>query len=303
MTRFRQALHKQGHLILNHDLYAWAAVVLFAAIPFFVWLSVALVAFITLRKGPTAGIKALSLGIIALSSLSWTTRSLGTVLGVLLTYLPCFIAAYVLRQTVNIRMAINSLLLLACLLLAVIHWIYPEYIEVQYQFVRLLFKEFNYDGALTSWLDNATGQSNFIAASYVLGAQILSHMLSAVSSLVLARSFQAMLFNPGGCREEITHYRASQWSLILLVYSLWGFTQQVGLAVSLLPVLVVYFAGAGLSFGLFLLGNKLKRGILLVSLVTLIFFPVIMLPLYVLVGVLDSIINFRSHFMRQMAPK
>lgn len=62
MLRLGELLRKQGHFLLENDHYALLYIAILALIPFATWLSVAIVALITLRKGWVSGLKGLMIG-------------------------------------------------------------------------------------------------------------------------------------------------------------------------------------------------------------------------------------------------
>ncbi|OCH99134.1 hypothetical protein A8135_07715 [Legionella jamestowniensis] len=295
MTRFGELLRKQGRFLLENETYALAYIAILALVPFAAWLSAAIIALLTLRKGWMPGFKGVAVGVLALlllSSLS-SSWSLAFITAVM-AFLPCYLAAGVLHSTTNWRFAVAFIVLQALIGILLIHWLAPEFINEQYQFIQAVLKQLERDDVIADLLSNQNTVNPIVIANYVMGIQAVSIVLSTIASLMLARSVQSGLFYPGGYRQEMLNFRASSLGVILLVIAVVAAYQENPLAISVLPVLVVYYAGAGISIGFNAL-YKGKKGMsrLILLLIPLILLPFVIIPIYVVLGALDSLFNFR----------
>eukprot|EP01012_Entosiphon_sulcatum_P040610 TRINITY_DN54299_c0_g1_i1.p1 TRINITY_DN54299_c0_g1~~TRINITY_DN54299_c0_g1_i1.p1 ORF type:complete len:127 (-),score=1.98 TRINITY_DN54299_c0_g1_i1:11-391(-) len=70
MARLGEFLDRQGRLMVENDRLAWCYIAALALIPFSAWLSAAIIALITLRKGWLEGFKGFAVATITLLILS-----------------------------------------------------------------------------------------------------------------------------------------------------------------------------------------------------------------------------------------
>lgn len=304
MARIGDFLAKQGRFLLENDSQALIYIAVLALLPFAGWLSAAIMALITLRKGWSDGFRACMVGFAALLILSLIKMSFATALiTAALAFLPCYLAAALLHSMGSWKFVVGIIVLQALAVIALIHWLSPEFITNQFQYIQAIVKELKGEGANASTLvllGNQSKHNQVILANYLLGIQSLSIVLSAFASLMLARSVQSSLFYPGGFRQEMLGFRASSFGVILFIFAVWGAYEQSPLAISCLPILVTYYVFAGLSLIFSFLAKKknlVNLGILGVSLilVPLVILPMIVLPIYVMLGALDSLLNFRTY--------
>lgn len=294
MSSVSEFLRKQGYFLLENEIFSLFCVATLAFIPLVNWLSVGVVALITLRKGGKKALKVLVAGMLSILLLSWLsseTFAQGVMAAVSL-FFPCYIMAIILRLTVDWRITADITVLFTVLIISLLYRFVPDLIQRQQDFIHILEQNPSFSDLLT----NPNMPSREIIASYLIGIQGVSIVLSALTSLLLARSIQARLFYPEGYRQEILNFRASSWMLFFLGFAALGVYWSYPIAISSLPILVIYFASAGLSFlGYFLLhGKRKKRGVWLV--LPLILIPFIFLPICIILGILDGLINFRSRW-------
>ncbi|ARG97665.1 DUF2232 domain-containing protein [Legionella micdadei] len=299
MARLGEFLGKQGRLLLENDRLALLYIAVLALIPFAAWLSAAVVALITLRKGWLDGFKGFVVATLTLLILSLPSMPLSAaVITALMAFLPCYLTAALLHSTTSLKIAGFFIVLQALLVIALIHWLAPEFISNQYLYVQAIIKELereSSDGNMTSLLSNNEAVNKIVIANYIVGVQAVSVLLSAVVSLLLARSVQSRLYYPGGFKRDLVAFRASGFGVIILAIAMIGAYRHNPLALSCLPVLAVYYVFAGLSLSFNVLAKDKGVGTLALLLVPLILLPFVMLPVYVIFGALDSLFNFRLH--------
>lgn len=299
MIRLGDFLAKQGRFLLENDNQALFWIAVLALIPFAGWLSAAVMALITLRKGWAEGLKGLLVAFLVLLLVSLMAMPFSAALiTAVIAFLPCYLTAGVLHSTASWRVAGGVIVLQALLAIALIHWLAPEFIMHQYQYVQAIVKELEKEGSTSSSLVLLSNKNRFnqiAMANYLIGVQSLSLALSALFSLLLARFVQSRLFYPGGFRKEMLAVRASSLGLILLVFVVLGAYWHSPLAISCLPILVAYYVLVGLSLAFNILAKGKGIGTFILLIVPLILLPFVMLPIYVILGALDSLFNFRSY--------
>jgi hypothetical protein len=299
MARLGDFLGKQGRFLLENDTQALIYIAVLALIPFAGWLSAAVVALITLRKGLSDGFKCFVVAFMALLVLSLMTMSFSAAcITAAMAFLPCYLTAAVLHETASWKVAVGFIVLQALLVIALIHWLAPEFITNQFQYIQAILKQLERESADSSalvLLNNQSKLTQTVIANYLLGVQAISVVMSALASLMLARSVQSRLFYPGGFRQEMLAFRANSFGVFLLGFAAIGAYQHNPLAISCLPILVTYFVFAGLSLTFSVMTKDKGIGTLILLTVPLILLPFVTLPVYVILGSLDSLFNFRSY--------
>ncbi|MBA2656868.1 MAG: DUF2232 domain-containing protein [Tatlockia sp.] len=299
MTRLGSFLDKQGRFLIENDRQALIYIAVLALIPFTGWLAAAIIALITLRKGWQQGFKGFFVAFLALLILSLMTLPLNAALtNSALVFLPCFLTAAVLHSTASWKLAGGFIVLQVLLILVLIHWLAPEFIMNQIQYIQSAFQVYKKEGFDSSAIDLLMNQSKpglKIIANYLIGIQSLILAISTLASLALARSVQSSIYYPGGFKQEMLEFRASAPGVFLLGLVALGAYKHNLIAISCLPILVTYYMFAGLSLTYRIFAHGKGIGSLVLLIVPLLVLPFIMLPIYAIVGALDSLFNLRTH--------
>lgn len=182
----------------------------------FAWIGAAAVALVTLRRGASQGSQVLfwamcpALVIAAMGDTGPAT----TLLGVML-------AAVILRQTASWQLALLAAVASGVLTAVVMATLGQDYVE---EILRLLGDAFK---QLASESKESI-ESVTPTVSQISGLLGLSNAFVVVVSLILARWWQSVLYNPGGFGSEFKSLRLSPQLTVLLV--------ALGLVVSMLGV-------------------------------------------------------------------
>lgn len=295
MSHVNGFIRKQGQRLLEDNRSALLYAVLLAVFPFTTWLSQALISLVTLRKGWRDGAMLLMPVMTAFLACSLVTAPPQlAIMNTLLTFIPCFIATCVLGITASWRAVAGVFFLLVSLGAIVFQIFMPEFIMAQYQYLYAVIHELHPD-VLSRFVNDTTGLNQLMLANALFGLQLASIVVSAILPLTLARSVQSQLYYPGGYRQEMLALRSNKIGLLLLVLMLVAVNQSKMIAMNILPLLVLYFLAAGLSLSFNVLARKKMRGVMLILLAPLVLVPFIMLPVYVILGSLDSLFNLRLY--------
>ena len=274
-------------------------IAILAIIPFAAWLSAAIIALITLRRGWREGFRVLAVAILSFTVLSLMSMPFTQALSAaLLAFLPCYLTAGILHATASWRLVGFAIVLQALFVVMLIHWLAPELMMNQYRYILSVLQEMakeSPDSTVASLFNNQNALNQQIFASYFLGIQSVSISLSTVISVALARSVQSKMFYPGGFKQEMLGFRASGLGVILLFAASLSSYKHNSFAVSCLPILVVYFVTAGLSLSFNILAKGRGVGTFILLLIPLALLPFFMIPMYVAIGVLDSLFNIRLY--------
>lgn len=297
MTAIREGFfQRHARKILASERYALVAALILAAMPFMGWLAEALVALVTLRQGAKAGAKLLIPVMLVHTLVSiWSIPVSMALMLAMLNVLPCYIAAHVLRTTTSWRAVASVLLSLVVLGAMVLQMLFPAFINDQYMHLEAMLKSLasNQANFLDFWLRH--GVSPLVLANYLLGVQAVSLVFSAMVPLFVARTLQAQLYYPGGFREELFNFRGDKISLIVLGLLMLAAYFEQYLAINSLPLVLFYFVLAGLSLGAYMFSNMRPLAAMAILVLPIIFLSWVMLPLYALIGALDSVFDFRSY--------
>ena len=261
------------------------AVVFATGTVLFAWLGAAIVALVTLREGTRQGSFVLFWGLLPATYLA----SIGDT-GPIVTLLGAALTAAALRLTGSWSWALVTAVGSGLLTAIVLSTVGAGYVELILQLLRETFAEL----AKQSANPEAAAQLVLPTALQIAGLMGLTNAFTAVMCLLLARWWQALLYNPGGFQAEFHRLRLAPQLTVLLI--------ALGLALSLMGpdyrfwavifALPLVFSGFALMHGL-AAQRQLKSswlGLLYGS--WLMLTPVRALVL--LLAVADSWLDFRS---------
>lgn len=252
---------------------------LFAVVPMLYVFSAALVALTTLRHGLTVGTRILVVALIG-GLISWQLSGvpLSMVVLVVVTLL-----AVVLRVTDNWGRTLILGSVLGVLLAVVAQFLYQDQFSA---FVEL------FQNALAGGRTDTAEWQMLESLKPIVGFLILSsQVLESVLALLLARYWQAGLYNPGGLKAEMHVLRFSLQEAVFLVAAI-ALAFVVQPAAIMLFGIPFVFAGMALMHGVV---AKLKLGgqWLVALYIALVLFNQILVPLLVLAVLVDTFVDIR----------
>lgn len=266
---------------------AVAAAAIAALVPWLFWLSAAIAALVTLRRGMSP---ALPVILAAALPAGWWWMQ-GDVIP-----LACVLLATLMAVVLRSRARWSEALIVGVLASAVMVqlgvFVPPGGVGPLLEQLRQGSAEVD---AMLRELANQGIATEQLATLLVGGVTGVMVSLAAVGCLALGRAWQAGLYNPGGFREEFHGLRlAPREFAILLVLGIVGLVLLPGLAMlAWVPLLV---AGIALIHGI--IGIKGMNGLWLVAFYVLLIatWPTILIVL--LLAVIDSFANFRERLAR-----
>lgn len=277
---------------------AIAVGLLLTILPLLGWISNVLICLVTLRKGAKEGIILLlwtSLPVIVIASLGNPWIVLYNIVG---GSLFAYLLALVLRQTQSWKKVLEVGMFLGLLVVLLVHMLVPD---VNAWWVKQLS---HYALLIKSQLNFVVNveQLQFFT-KFATGLQIAFLSLGALINLAFARGLQSMLYNPGHLRPELEAVRLSQWDALALLLIAIASLMRFLLAQDALPIVILAFTLAGLSFvhALAHLSNKFSKGwFLLFYGLLIVFFPYLT-ALLVVVAVMDSYVDFRHRLLNKLS--
>ncbi len=285
---------KHSKTLLENKQHAILCAVVLSMLLFASWLSVALVMLITLRKGAKSGFEIMLPAVIMHAvPLIMMVPLESAIMNTLIAYLPCYAAALSLRRTASWPAVFGVFLIQALVCFSAIQLLAPDFIVDQFNQFKSILTEYKEYQHLVS--DNADGLSSFILAQLFFGIQILSVIVSAIISLLFARSIQSKLFMPGGFREEVLRFRSGRLSFLVLLGVSIASYYEIPLAINLLPLVLCYFLISGFSLAYYILARKNQVRVAILLFLLILFKPSFVLLAYIVFGSLDSLFNFRLY--------
>lgn len=275
-----------AQFVMRGPLQAAGVSVVTMAIPLLFWIGAAVIGLVILRLGLRQGV---NIGIWALlPALGWATVGGDpTSLAVLMIVV---VMTAILRLQVSWERALLAASAMTIVIGMLLPVLYPAMLEQLVQTGVSFYQQYNAEVAreLGDQLEpvirqtmNASMAGTFLVAGVVL--------------TMLARSWQAKLYNPGGFREEFHGFRLSGPAAVVCVLVMVG-----GPLVGLNPVLVVWAAGLplvvaaiALVHGLVGLRNMGTQWLVMFYIALLILGPSLLLLLVVLAFV-DSWLDIRG---------
>ena len=264
----------------------------------FAWLGAAAVALVIMRLGMNAGVTVLLAAIVP--GAFWTM--LNGEIGPLSTVLCVAMIALVLRWTRDWSSVMVALpMVIGCWCMSLLLFapeLFAGWLAQLQQVTDQLFARMNEQR-------EAAGQEVIAdmpqqTVEQLLGVFALMQLLSSVLSLMVARWMQALLYNPGGFREEIHGLRLNKWHVVLLVLGLVLLSNNETYRIwSWLFALPICIAGLALVHGVFRLRNISGQWLLLFYIA--LFFLAPLTPLLMMLAIADSALDFRGR-LRSAAP-
>ena len=268
--------------------YAAAVAALATLVPWLYWLGAAIAGLVTLRKGFAPALPVILATAIP-AGWWWVQGDVVPLVSVLLVTL----MAVVLRERMHWGITLIAGTIAASVMVQMGVFSPPQGAEQMLEQLRQGSQEAD---RMLSELTSQGYNTQTLAMLVVSNVTGLFVLLSAIACLILARSWQAGLYNPGGFRAEFHAFRlAPRELLVLFAIGVVGMLLGVyALAMfSWIPLLV---AGIALIHGV--IGLKGMNGLWLVAFYILLIttWPTILIVL--LLGLMDTFANVRARLAR-----
>ena len=258
--------------------------VVFAALPLAYWVSAAVVALVILHRGFNQGLNILLLAL--LPGIVWYAAQ--QEMTVIMVILGCALMAAVLRLTVSLPHALTVSLVPGILTVLLLPSLSPTWFEMLQQgadeYLVLLVAKNPQADLFEPWL-----------LPMLLGGIAALIQLFAIGALLMARSWQSKLYNPGGYSEEFQSLRMPYWYVLLAgVFFVIGASDPDWVGV--VPVLMVPLFIMGISlihYGV--KQRQISNQWLMFFYISFLFFLPYMYALLILVALMDVVFNFRKY--------
>lgn len=264
------------------------AIMLFGFIPFVSWLSPSIVALVALRKGISEGVL-MALWALLPAIYFWREGD-GVALPLIIVVL---VSSLVLRRTISLEFAVLTQLVIAAITTVVV----VEFKFLPYEMLLDVFKQLlakvELNKQITMPLLEPEHYELLVANFYSLS---LGSM--ALLALLVARWWQAMLYNPGGFQQEFHQLRLPPlWATGITALLLTAGANPLTGSLVLLLTLPILIAGLALVHGGVKSLGAGRRSLSVFYIALFMLGPYLYIPLLVL-AVADSFFDFRRRLKK-----
>lgn len=281
-------MQRLAEFILRGPVYAVGVAVIAMAVPFLFWISAAAVGLVTLRLGPRQG---LNIGIWALlPGAAWLLWGMDPApLAVLVLTM---VMSAILQVTVSWEKALVGGAVTAIAVAHAIPLIAPDFFGQVTGMAEQVYSEM--DSEATANLPEGQDPASVIRMMMIATLGLLNYGLAVLSTL-LARGWQARLFNPGGLKREFHEFRLSAPVALALLVVLGlgdfvGFNPTLLLLVLGLPLIM---AGLALVHGV-VAKRELAGGWLIGFYIALIILMPWLFLVLIIAAIIDSWFDIRQ---------
>jgi hypothetical protein len=282
-----------------------AFAVLSLMLPPFSYVSGGIIALVTLRKGAGEGaIVSLVAGAIMAALSMFTMGHIVLAAAYLVVvWLPIWILAQVLRRTVSLPLTLSVAAALGMLGVLAIHLLLDDPVA----WWRAILEQFYSQALSQAQLPEAglsVDEMLDTMSKMMTGLMASAFIVSLIFSLVLGRWWQAMLYNPGGFKQEFLSLRLDKTSAIIVVVVMVVAVVSTGfgnIATDLAAVVMTIASIPGLALMHDWVANGGGNVIFLVVLYALMLFAMPqMTAALALSGIIDSWIDLRRFFKKNI---
>lgn len=298
-----QAINQFGHFLLRKRLHAGVAALLFAiapvlGIPFIGWLATIIIGLVTLRQGAGEGLVVLGWSAIPAVVMTFIATDAFLLSQVITSGLVVWFLAITLNARYSWSHLIEIMAWLAIAAILIAHGasdnIYAFWATKLNAIVAHYNQQFADDGIKVSLSTTNMYYITHVATGFFV-AMVL---LNAVFNLLVARWWQAKLFNPGGFQREFLSIRLSYRLVIALAVFALLAAFKVNWVLDLFPiVLIAFFVGGFSVMNAWLLHLKNGRIWMILFLVLLIVRFMFIGAAVMIVAMVDSVVDIRKRWI------
>ncbi len=289
LARFILKGHAQAALV------AASMAILGVIIPPAAWISAAAIVLVTLVQGMQRGLitTVWSLaGAAVFSYLIFAAPQVAMVF-VLIVWLPAWLAAVILRQTVSLAYSLQILTVAAMLVTAMVYTLYPDIGEYWREPLDQMIVQ------LAEQSDDFTlaelQQTEDWIIAFLPGLFVGSILFGTMLSLFLGRWWQAVFYNPGGFAREFQSLNLGKVSaLVAIVLMVMAMTTSSMFVLALVTIVSVLYSIQALSLLHAVINRRQLNGAWLFVIYVIMFFIPQVLLLLIVASLADPWLDIRN---------
>jgi len=267
------------------------------AFPPMVVLSNAAIALITLRKGWQQGIvyALIATATLVIISVVKNLDAFNGVIAGVVTWLPIVLITSILAITSSWTKTLQLILLITVIGVLLFHMLYPDaaafWIQLLEPIKPLLKAGYGFSDAKIDEVINNSSQ-------WMTGTFAAALALITIISLIMARSWQARLYNPGGFGEEFRQIQlGKQVTIGLLAATAIAVLTDNQLIIEIIMVAIAIFMFQGLSLVHSIVNQRgMSDGWLIAFYILMFLLLIQMIVLLATLGIIDNFVNFRQKY-------
>lgn len=212
------------------------------------WISAAAIVLMTLVHGPKSGLITTALSLLGAAIFSYMIFATPqvAVIFVLLAWLPAWLIAMILRQTVSLAFSLQVLAAFSLLAVVLVYMLFPNFGELWREPLDQMIAELVRQSDEFSLEELKQTQDWLI--EFLPGLFASSIMFGTMLSLFLGRWWQAVYYNPGGFAEEFQSLNLGKISaLVAIAIMLIAMLANSVFAIALVTVVFVLYGMQALS--------------------------------------------------------
>jgi len=280
-------------------LIAASMAILGLAIPPAAWISAAAIVLITLVNGPKNGLICITLSLLGAAIFAMLIFSAPqlAIIFVLIAWLPAWVLAAVLRQTVSLAYTMQVLAVMSILAVLMFYMLAPDIGELWREPLDVMVKQLAQQSEDFSLADLQKTEDWVIA--FMPGLLVSSLMFGTMLSLLLGRWWQAVFYNPGGFGEEFRSLNLGKaTALTAIVILLAALAVANVFAIAIVSVVFVLYSMQALSLLHAVIQIRKLNGMLLFVVYVLLFFIPHLLLLLIVASIADPWLDIRQRISR-----
>ena len=259
------------------------------------WISAAVVVLVTLVHGPQRGlitIAASLLGTALFAYLIFATPQVAVIF-VLLAWLPAWLIASILRQTVSLAYSLQVLTAICLLAVTLIYMVNPDFGELWREPLDQMVVQLAEQSEELTLAELRQTEDWII--EFLPGLFVSSIMFTTILSLLLGRWWQAVFYNPGGFGKEFRGLNLGKISaLVGILIMLITMLANSVFAVALVAVVFVLYGIQALSLLHAAIRIRQLNAAWLIVVYIIMFFVPHLLLLLILISLFDPWLDIRQ---------
>lgn len=259
------------------------------------WLSAAAIVLVTLVHGPQRGLVTTGLSLLGTALFAYLIFEAPQVamVFVLLAWLPAWMVAAILRQTVSLAYSLQVLTLMCLLAIVLIYTLYPNFGEFWREPLSQLVDQLAKQTDELSLVELKKTEDWVI--KFIPGFFAASIMFGTMLSLFIGRWWQSVFYNAGGFAKEFQGLNLGKVSALVAI-TLMLIAMVVGNvpAFALLTIVFVLYLTQGLSLLHAVVKIRQLNAVWLYVFYVITFFVPHLVVLLVFAGIVDPWLNIRQ---------
>ncbi len=264
------------------------------------WISAAAIVLMTLVHGHKIGLITIALaalGVAIFSYLIFATPQVAVIF-VLLVWLPVWLMAMILRQTVSLAFSLQILTAISLFAIVLIYTLFPNFGELWREPLNQMVAQLAQQSDQLSLAQLSQTQDWII--DFLPGLFAGSVMFGTILSLLLGRWWQAVLYNPGGFAKEFQSLNLGKaTALVAVLIMLMAVLTSSVFAIAMVTVVFVLYGVQALSLLHAAINIRQLNGTWLWVAYVIMFFVPQFLLLLVLASLADPWLDIRQRLTKK----